>query len=231
MYICNKIINESKNAEHMNKFVFLLFLLISMKADISAQNSVLDSVRAENINLFLNRWENGLFAKCYKNNLRKRVNKMIRHKKELGQIKNLKEFHIYEMYPSDVFLWKRNYLDYSFLDHLTCRAIHEGRITNKIKEYARATVLITDSVGNLLAYGDDSVLVPIFDKPHERPYVRLAELLFNGEVDFMFELPFERCYVYGKDNKLYVLEKGKNYELVLSSWEEYVERKEIIVNE
>ena len=155
--------------------------------------------------------------------LEKRIMSLIKKNSVIANIQGFKQFHIIWL-GSDTNR-KEDFFDCSFFGKLFLAdhyQIKSGFLFWKKQEYIKATTIITDSVGNLIAKGDVRLVhvAPVFGKQD----IRLAKMFFDKEIDFVFLLgfPFLMRYMVGiKDNTLYALE-GTKEGLKVYSWDEFM---------
>lgn len=138
--------------------------------------------------------------------LKKRTSSLIKKNPYLSSLKGLRQYHIFELYPCGTFYGKKDYEEATFLMDLQYGYYRVKGFFGK-KKYMRDRTIITDSIGNLVAYGDATLLF-IPAKPWLALDSEIARLFFSGEIDMAFyTLQYPGRYVCLKDDHLYVLEK------------------------
>lgn len=161
--------------------------------------------------------------------LEKRINGLVKKDPKLKNIQGKKQFHILLLgYKNDITkkdINKEKYKDYSFLDslvpHYNYYTTSNGLLFRKKKKYITTLTLITDSEGNLIAYGDGRFIVSTFNP---KLYFDLAKTLFSEKLDTVIYLegPHNSKYSIGiKGNKLYALENDID-ELKIYPWKDFM---------
>jgi|GEM_PF-556404 len=185
--------------------------------------------------------------------LENRINSLIKKRPELANIQGIKQYNILSL---DTYTNKKeDYLDYSFLNKLVqdyYSILGKGprgkpptrsflyRVSpylyfhiksskplfRKERKYLKATTLISDSAGNLIASGDARFITLVHkDSYFELANEKLAKMFFDKEIDFVFDLgfPFSIRYMIGiKEYNLYAFEKTKEG-LKIYHWEEFMD--------
>lgn len=152
--------------------------------------------------------------------LENRITDLIKKKSEIANIQGLRQYHI--LWLGSYTNKKEDYLDHSFLHQLgyDYYRLSSNSLFRKEKKYIKATTLITDSVGSLVATGDARLvhISPAFFQSD----VELAKMFFENEIDFAFYLHTMSYMVGIKGNNLYGLERTQEG-LKIYSWEEFME--------
>lgn len=88
----------------------------------------------------------------------------------------------------------------------------------------RDRTIVTDSIGQLVAYGDArSLFVPVANGFNEDS--EIARLFFEKKIDFAFDLFLHpNTYICLCGNNIFVLKSGKDG-LVHCSWENFLDEK------
>lgn len=209
----------------MKKAVLLLSAIITIVYSFGQE-------REHNIHLFMQQFTDGVsyFSKDVES-LRKRTDFLIRKDPVLSSMVGIRQYHIYSLYPCGSYIWRIEYEDASFLFNLvygyyTIRGNFLNRLFSKKMKYMRDRTVITDSLGNLVAYGDArSIFVPQIPLSENDDEVEIAKLFFENRIDFVFDLfQYPNTYICIRENNLFVLEAGTNG-LEHSSWESFLEKK------
>ena len=160
--------------------------------------------------------------------LEKRISKLIKKNPDLSKMKELKQFHIlYLGIDETATLTKEDYMNLSFLHHLHTdkNFLGTGGSFDIRVKCISTMVLVTDSKGYLVAFGDVLKLLSA-SPPHAYPSeVILAKMFFDKEIDFIFNIasPNRRYYEIGiKGNNLYVF-SWDDAGFVIYPWEEFME--------
>jgi len=159
--------------------------------------------------------------------LEKGITKRIKEYPDIAKIKDVKQFHILDLeFKEDAILASENFKNHSFLYHLY--PIRKDKFTRigtlrKRDNHILTYSLITDSKGNLIAYGDILSLHPT----SVTFLANFAKLFFDKEIDFAFSIysALGMPYFIGiKGNNLYAF--GWDYDIndfVKYTWEEFIE--------
>ncbi|MRJ11227.1 hypothetical protein EDL98_09090 [Ornithobacterium rhinotracheale] len=161
--------------------------------------------------------------------LEKRINELVKKDPKLKNIQGIKQFHVLLLgYKNDITkkdINKEKYKDYSFLDLLVPRynyyTTSNGLLFRKKKKYITTLTLITDSEGNLIAYGDGKFIVSNFNP---KLYFDLTKTLFSKKLDTVIYLegPHNSKYSIGiKGNELYALENDID-DLKIYPWKDFM---------
>lgn len=141
--------------------------------------------------------------------LKKRTSSLIKKNPYLSSLKGLRQYHIFELYPCGSFYGNKDYEDAAFLLDLRY-GYYDVKVFFRKKKYMRDRTIITDSIGNIVAYGCARFLFvpnkPKKEDPHDLDS-EIARLFFSGEIDMAFyTLQYPNRYICLKDEHLYVLE-------------------------
>jgi len=223
----------------MSKYLILIVFVFFSGIHIYAQ---------ENINMI-----EILKIKKDMHSLEKRISKLIKKNPDIAKTKDLKQFHILELgIKDDTKLKKEDYISYSFLFHLyplrVDRYVSKFRYKYRYREsvyYKKVpwiskrenciatNTIITDSKGDLVAYGNALRITPTPPVYCDSSDIILARMFFDKELDFAFCIVSpKRHYDIGvKGNNLYVFgwegtifdEVFLDWEFVKYTWEEFMD--------
>lgn len=166
------------------------------------------------------------------------IKRIIKKTPELKKYKDIRMFHLNEMYVPGYFLKDKNYIDYSFLNDLVCGYYRKRYSFFGKKEIPRTRTLLTDSAGNYLGefYLGHIYLADGYKPDVISDKVELAKMFYNNEIDYVFySLQWNVGYFCIKDHHMFVLEKiyskeDKTWELKYIPWEEFLELEGISVS-
>lgn len=149
--------------------------------------------------------------------LEKNIARLIKKRPEIAKYKILKQFHIFMLKSKTYKI--QDFFDYSFLNKLD---YDYSKI--KSQKIIRTITLITDSIGNLLAYADDQMVYPYGRGSLYLSEKELTKMLFYKELSFVFYLasPYSMNYMIGlRDNKLCAINMTSNG-LQIYDWETFL---------
>lgn len=135
----------------------------------------------------------------------------------------LKLFHVFWLeYQGEV--RKEDFLNYSFLNKLNPCYYTQKSLFGK-KKYLDTEVLISDSLGRLIAQSDGRAIYSAVRNniTYTQGYLDLLRILYNNEMDFVFYISGTSCDTYFgiMDKDIYVL-KLSNNELKIYPLDEFV---------
>ena len=160
-------------------------------------------------------------------NLENRINRLIQKNKQIEMSNSLKQFHIYFFEMDGSLITVQDYRDGKFLRHLNpifYSPLQSKRFLPKKEKYLLALSLITDSLGNIVAFVDDDTLNIYPSNNFNAGYKKIAKLFFNEEIDFAFLFISDiKFYICLKGNELFVLDDSEN-KLKRISWDEFVNK-------
>lgn len=149
--------------------------------------------------------------------LEKKIARLIKKRPEIAKYKTLRQFHIF-MLKSNTYKIQ-DFFDYSFLNKLD---YDYSKI--KSQKIIHTITLITDSIGNLLAYAYDQMVYPYGMGSLYLSEKELTKMLFTKELSFVFYLasPYSMNYMIGlRDNKLCAIKMTSNG-LQIYDWETFL---------
>lgn len=181
-------------------------------------------------------------------NLEDRIKSSIKiNNPDIANIQGLQQFHVFLLHADNGDITEDKFSDKSFIYHLNCDYfnlspkakkiksdnkpsllyrispdLYYKRASKKWKKYVTTLTFITDSAGNLIATGDARFVTPFFyNGSQELPYMKLAKMFFNKEIDFAFMWEVLGYYFCLKNNDLFVIEDHKEG-LKIYGWSEFL---------
>lgn len=154
--------------------------------------------------------------------LENRIKMYIKKEYDLKEKNNLHLFFIYRFTNEDVFKWNNEYFDLSFLANTHPAEVDVLDNNGKTERLPWANILITDSLGNLLAVGSPRYVKSVRAECREIDMI-VAKKLFNGEIDYAFLSTSSKDNVFFciKDKTLLVLFE-ENDTMKFVSWKDYI---------
>ncbi len=144
--------------------------------------------------------------------LEKKISRDIKKDPILSKESGLKQFYVFWLCYPDT-LEKKDFLNHSFLYklHPYYYTINSRSIFKKRIKFVAVDVLVSDSVGHLVALGNYSSFG--HSNGVRKDYIELTKMLYNKDFDFVFYILFEEprmvrfssTYIALKDDDIYVL--------------------------
>ena len=176
---------------------------------------------SSNVQSFISLQE--IIYKADRINLENRINRLIQKNKQIEMSNSLKQFHIYFFEMDGSLITVQDYRDGKFLRHLNpilYSPLQSKRFLRKKEKYLWALSLITDSLGNIVAFADNEIMYTINNI--NIGYQRIAKMFFNKEIDFAFLFRSDiKFYICIKETELFVLNDSEE-NLKRMSWEEFI---------
>ncbi|MBP5339132.1 MAG: hypothetical protein J6Z14_07505 [Prevotella sp.] len=210
------------------KISFLVvFVLFSFKLSYSQELE-------RNISIFRTAYTNTQFTASKDiQQIVKRTNFLIRKHTKLAAMKGLRQYHIFELYPCGSFYSRRDYENGNFLLDLEYGYVMVKnpsklkRLFTKGNKYMRGRTIVTDSLGNLVAYGDASYLFFVKQSNEKNDvYQKIAKLFYERKIDYVFyTLQYPDIYVCITANNMFVIE-SQTRGLITKTWEDFLQTRE-----